>query len=110
MYPPGSTFKLIDALIAQKDGVLFPNTVYPCARGYPPMGGKPKCHPHPTANLEMSIQYSCNSYYSYVFKSIVENYKLWGNFRNAYNHWREAVMSFGIGRKLNYDIPYEKPG
>ena len=111
MYPPGSTFKLIDALIGQKDGVLFPNTRYPCARGYPPMGGKPKCHPHPSpADLEMSIQYSCNSYYSYVFKSIVENYKLWGNFENAYQHWREAVMSFGIGKKLNYDIPFEKPG
>lgn len=110
MYPPGSTFKLIDALIGQKDSVLFAHTVYPCIGGYPPMGGKPKCHPHPTANLEMSIQYSCNSYYSYVFKSIVENYRKWGNFRNAYNHWREAVMSFGIGKKLNYDIPYEKPG
>ncbi len=110
MYPPGSTFKLIDALIGQKDGVLFPNTVYPCVGGYPPMGGKPKCHPHPMPNLEMSIQYSCNSYYSYVFKSIVENYKKWGSFINAYQHWREAVMSFGIGKKLHYDIPYEKLG
>ncbi|MES2516360.1 MAG: penicillin-binding transpeptidase domain-containing protein, partial [Bacteroidota bacterium] len=36
MYPPGSTFKLIDALIAQKDGLIDRSTVFPCHGGYPP--------------------------------------------------------------------------
>lgn len=109
MYPPGSIFKLIDALIGQKDGVLKTSTVYPCHGGYPPMGGKPKCHHHPAADLTMSIQYSCNSYYSYVFRSIVDQ-PAYHHFKDGYNHWREAVMSFGPGTKLGYDIPYEKPG
>ena len=44
MYPPGSIFKSMQALIAQQEGVLFPETTYPCYRGYPVMGGKPGCH------------------------------------------------------------------
>jgi len=109
MYPPGSIFKLIDALIGQNDGVLNVGTVYPCAHGYPPMGGKPACHGHPAANLTSSIQYSCNSYYSYVFRSIVDQ-KAFPKFKDGYQHWRDAVMSFGVGKKLEYDIPFEKPG
>lgn len=109
MYPPGSIFKLIDALIGQNDGVLNTSTVYPCAHGYPPMGGKPACHGHPAANLISSIQYSCNSYYSYVFRSIVDQ-KAYPKFKDGYQHWRDAVMSFGVGKKLEYDIPFEKPG
>ncbi|MFL5752097.1 MAG: peptidoglycan D,D-transpeptidase FtsI family protein [Bacteroidia bacterium] len=109
MYPPGSIFKLIDALVGQNDGVLGVHTVYPCAHGYPPMGGKPACHGHPAADLTASIQFSCNSYYSYVFRSIVDQ-KSYPKFKDGYEHWRESVMSFGVGKKLGYDIPYEKPG
>lgn len=72
MYPPGSTFKLIDALIAQQDGLISRSTVFPCHGGYPPMGGHPKCHPHPSTDLPGSIATSCNSYYSYVFREIVD--------------------------------------
>ncbi|HEY1039358.1 MAG TPA: penicillin-binding transpeptidase domain-containing protein, partial [Bacteroidia bacterium] len=108
-YPPGSIFKLIDALIGQKDGVLQVSTVYPCAGGYPPMGGKPKCHRHPAANLTSSIQYSCNSYYSYVFRSIVDQ-KAYPKFKDGYQHWRDAVMTFGVGKRLESDIPFERSG
>jgi penicillin-binding protein 2 len=109
MYPPGSIFKLINALVGQNDGLLNSHTKYPCNSGYPPMGGKPKCHPHPTADLSASIEFSCNSYYSYVFRSIVDQ-KAFSKFQDGYNHWRDNVMSFGVGKKLHYDIPFEKPG
>ncbi|MBI2269317.1 MAG: penicillin-binding protein 2 [Bacteroidetes bacterium] len=109
-YPPGSTFKLIDALIAQQEGVLNPETRYPCARGYPPLGGKPKCHPHssPLALYE-SISHSCNSYYSYVFKSIVDNDK-YHSTTEGFEAWRNYALSFGVGRKLNTDLPNELRG
>jgi penicillin-binding protein 2 len=109
MYPPGSVFKLIDALIGQHEKVLFRNTSYPCAMGYPPMGGKPKCHRHPPVDLPGSIAHSCNSYYSYVFRSIVDQRKF-NTFKEGYNHWRNMVMSFGPGRSLGTDLPYDKPG
>ncbi len=109
MYPPGSTFKLIDALIAQNDGVIDRSTVFPCHGGYPPMGGHPKCHPHASTDLPGSIATSCNSYYSYVFTRIVDQ-KKYPNFVDGYNHWRDNVRSFGPGTKLGTDLPYDKPG
>jgi penicillin-binding protein 2 len=108
-YPPGSIFKLIDALVGLKEGVLHPSTVYPCARGYPPMGGKPKCHPHAAGDLYMAIQASCNSYFSYVFRSIVDESK-YKKFEDGYTNWRNNVMSFGVGQKLGSDLPYELGG
>jgi len=110
MYPPGSIFKLIDALIAQNDGLISRSTVYPCIGGYPPMGGKPKCHPHGGGkDLVGSVAVSCNSYYSYVFREIVDQRK-YPNFIDGYNHWRNMVMTFGPGTRLGTDLPYDKPG
>lgn len=109
MYPPGSTFKLIDALIGQNEGVIDESTVFPCHRGYPPMGGHPKCHSHPAMNLPGSISTSCNSYYSYTFCRIVDQ-KKYPRFEDGYNHWRDAVRTFGPGTKLGTDLPYDKPG
>ena len=109
-YPPGSTFKLIDALIGMNDKVLSPETRYPCAGGYPPLGGKPKCHRHPSPlDLYESISHSCNSYYSYVFKSIIEN-KKFRSTEEGFESWRNYALSFGVGRKLNTDLPNELKG
>jgi len=109
MYPPGSIFKLIDALIAQDDGLIKRSTSYPCARGYPPMGGKPKCHSHAGVDLVGSVAQSCNSYYSYVFREIVDQ-KKYPHFIDGYNHWRDKVMTFGPGTRLGSDLPFDKPG
>ena len=109
MYPPGSTFKLIDALIAQQDNLINVSTSYPCNGGYPPMGGHPKCHRHGGVNLPGAIATSCNSYFSYVFAAIT-NQKKYGKFEDGYNHWRDAVRSFGPNTKLGADLPFDKPG
>lgn len=109
MYPPGSTFKIIDALIAQHDNLIDRSTTFPCHGGYPPMGNKPKCHKHGTVNLPGSIATSCNSYYSYVFTKIVDQ-KRFPKFVEGYNYWREMVKTFGPNRNLGTDLPYDKPG
>lgn len=109
MYPPGSTFKLIDALVGQDEGVINRSTVYPCAGGYPPMGGKPKCHPHRPVDLIGSVAVSCNSYYSYVFRDITSQ-KKFPKYIDGYNHWRDVVKTFGPGTRLGTDLPYDKPG
>ena len=46
MYPPGSTFKLIDAPVGQQEGVLTPETRYGCSRVSAGNGKIVKCHPH----------------------------------------------------------------
>ncbi|MBI3510573.1 MAG: penicillin-binding protein 2 [Bacteroidetes bacterium] len=110
MYPPGSTFKLMNSLIAQQEGVLTADTRYPCAGGYPPLGGHPKCEHHPSPlDLTGAIQYSCNSYFSYVFHSIVANRK-YKHDRDGFDAWRNYVLSFGVGKKMGTDLPFELKG
>ncbi len=110
-YPPGSTFKLINGLIGEQEQVTFRETRYPCARGYPVMGGKPKCHPHPSPmDLPGAVSTSCNSYFCYVFRSIIDNRKKYANVVEGYNAWRNYVLSFGIGKKIHTDLPQELPG
>jgi penicillin-binding protein 2 len=109
MYPPGSTFKLIDALIGQDEGVATRNTTRYCPGGYPPMGGKPKCHGRHTVDLVSAIAVSCNSYFSYLFYDITSQ-KKFPKFVDGYNNWRNKVMTFGPGTHLGTDLPYDKPG
>src|ERR1051326_225944 len=88
-YPPGSTFKIVESLIGQQEGILYPSTLHPCAGGYPPMGGKPGCHHHASPlNLTQAIQFSCNSYFSYVFHDIIENRRKYSNTYEAFQAWR----------------------
>jgi penicillin-binding protein 2 len=109
-YPPGSTFKLIMALIGLHEGVLSSDTRYPCAGGYPPLGGRPKCHSHPSPlNLNGAIGSSCNSYFSYVFKSVIDN-KKYSDTYIAYSNWRDIVVSFKMGTKTGSDIANELNG
>ncbi|MFL5765199.1 MAG: penicillin-binding protein 2 [Bacteroidia bacterium] len=109
-YPPGSTFKLIMALIGLNEGVLTPQTRYPCARGYPPLGGHPKCHAHPSPlDLEGAIGASCNSYFSYVFKSVIEDKKYHDTYK-AYQNWRDIAVSFCLGTRTGSDLANELRG
>ncbi len=110
-YPPGSTFKLLNGLIGEQEQVTFRETRYPCNRGYPVMGGKPKCHPHPSSmDLPGAVSTSCNSYFCYVFRSIIDNRKKYPNVVVGYNAWRDYVLSFGVGVKIHTDLPQELPG
>lgn len=109
-YPPGSTFKLVMALIGLNEGVLSPNTHYPCKKGYPPLGGRPKCHDHESPlNLYEAISHSCNSYFSFVFKSVLEDEKYNGTYE-SYANWRNTVLSFRMGQKTGSDIVDERNG
>jgi penicillin-binding protein 2 len=109
-YPPGSTFKLIMALIGQHEGVLNVNTRYPCSKGYAPLGGHPKCHAHASPlDLTGAIGHSCNSYFSYVFKSVIENRKYHNTYK-AFTAWRELALSFCIGKKTDSDLANELRG
>jgi penicillin-binding protein 2 len=109
-YPPGSTFKLINALIGLKEGVINESTTYSCAMGTVIAGMIKKCHSHASPlDLIRSIQNSCNTYYFNVFRKILENPDF-SNTEDAYGQWRSYVMSFGFGKTLNTDFPNELSG
>jgi penicillin-binding protein 2 len=111
LYPPGSTFKLIDALIGQQEGVLTPETRYGCPGGFPIGDGKTvDCHSHASPlKLREAVQYSCNTYFCRVFKSIMEQRK-YRDTREAYSSWRKHALSLGLGKKLGIDLPNELNG
>ena len=110
-YPPGSVFKLVNGLICLQEGVLRPEYMYPCSRGYHfGAGHKLGCHGHKSPlNMEESIMMSCNAYYCYVLKNILDNRK-YDNVAEAMDAWHEYVTSFGFGRKLGSDFPNELAG
>lgn len=110
MYPPGSTFKLLNALIALQESTLTVETSYPCAMGYIRNGGKPACHAHPSPlNLIGAIQHSCNAYFASVYTDLLHHPK-YPRIDIAYEIWRDYMLYFGVGRRLGVDIPSEKPG
>lgn len=109
-YPPGSIFKPIMALIGQQDGFLTPNSRYPCGGGYRMGSRTVKCtHVHPPLNLEESIQFSCNAYYCHAFRDMIDQPR-GKSVQDAYQHWRNRIEAFGIGVKLDVDIPNELKG
>ena len=109
-YPPGSVFKLVNGLIGLQEGVITPSTRYNCNLGYHYGDRKLGCHAHPSPlDFTQSIMMSCNAYYCYVFRAILENRK-YGSVSQAFDNWRKMVMSFGFGRKLGSDFPAELGG
>ena len=109
-YPPGSVFKLVNGLIGLQEGVLTPASRYPCSMGYHFGKNKLGCHAHRSPlDLEESIMMSCNAYYCYVFRNILESGRN-GNIAESMDKWNEYVKSFGFGRKLGSDFPAELPG
>lgn len=109
-YPPGSIFKPIQALIGQELGLLKPTTRYPCGGGYKMGSHTVKCtHVHTALNLEESIQFSCNPYYCWAFKTMVDHNGTLKPFE-GYEIWRTFMNRFTVGTRTGIDIPNEVKG
>ena len=107
-YPPGSSFKLLNSLIALQEGVITPEFGAPCNTSV--VG----CHSHASAaNLADAIKHSCNPYYYAVTRRIIQQGKKRSNFADAeigLELWAKYMRSFGLGQKLQSDITGLRPG
>jgi penicillin-binding protein 2 len=110
MYPPGSTFKTINALIGLQEGVIIPETRIGCSRGFHLGGLTVGCHAHGgPLDVTGSIQNSCNAYYSVVIRKIFDNPK-YKNAKEGLDIWKNYCVNFGLGYKLGIDFFNENRG
>ena len=112
-YAPGSPFKLVEGLIGLQENVITPNTGFYCHHGYR-YGNKATnfmgCHCGITGraiNLRLGIAKSCNSYFSNVYKLLLEKYD---TSQESLTHWAKHLRSFGLGDFLGYDLPIGTKG
>lgn len=110
-YPPGSTFKPTQGLIFLQEGVITPETMYTCAHGYTFRGGKPACHGHPSPlNLIAAVATSCNSYFCWGLHDMIDSRRRYPSVQEAFDIWKDHLVSMGYGYKLGIDLPGEKRG
>ena len=110
-YPPGSTFKPTQGLIFLQEGIITPETHYACYGGYPPLGGRPRCHGHasPTA-VQYAITTSCNSFFCYGLNHMLGNRTRYASVTDAFDVWRDHMVNMGFGYPLGVDLPSEGRG
>jgi len=101
-YPPGSIFKLLQALICLQENKITPNTGFPCNKSV--VG----CHDHPyPSSVSKAVQFSCNPYFYAAVRRVIQPNKKKNVFADAeigLNNWHKYMMGFGLGNKLGVDI------
>jgi penicillin-binding protein 2 len=109
-YPPGSTFKTSQALTYLQEGIITPETSFPCSMGFRFKGLHVGCHAHssPTA-LIPSLATSCNSYFCWGLYRMIGSEKF-GSSQEAFTRWKDHMVSMGFGYRLGIDLPGEARG
>jgi len=97
--PPGSTFKILEAIAGLELGVIDKDTTFFCAGGGVFYGRYFKCDGvHGRLNVIQAIEYSCNVFfYNLIYKI-------------GMKRWKEYANLFGFGRKTGIDLGKEAKG
>ncbi len=112
-YSPGSTFKMVNALVALQEGVIDTNTKIRCYGGYKYGAAADNfmhchCGSHGSAlKLEQAIFKSCNSYFADSYKKVIEKYPTTAE---GMDNWSHTIKKFGLGNYLGYDLPVGQKG
>ena len=107
-YPPGSPFKVINALIGLQEGVITPQSVFSCGGGYRYGGHIMRCHCGRGANdLLHGIALSCNAYFANTYKRAID---MKTTSAIGMDKWNAHVRSFGLGGFLGSDLPTGRAG
>ncbi len=107
-YPPGSPFKVVNALIGLQEGVITPQSVFSCGGGYRYGGHIMRCHCGRGSNdLLYGIALSCNAYFANTYKRAID---MKTSSEVGMEKWTAHVKSFGLGNFLGSDLPTGTPG
>ncbi len=101
LYPPGSTFKLLAAAVAQAYNLIGQEDTLSCAGRYFFGDRYFRCNVlagHGAVNMEQAIAQSCNIYFYQLIQRI------------GFDRWREIVLLFGFGEPTGIEVPQESAG
>ena len=111
LYPPGSTFKLTQALLGLQEGSINPEISFPCSHGFNYKGLHVGCHGHASPiPLVPAIGTSCNSYFCWNLYRMLSNRAKYGSVQAAMTRWKDHLVAMGFGYKLGVDLPGERRG
>lgn len=108
MYPPGSMFKTLQALIALQEKQIGPYEKIMCEGNLIGDLADPGYY-----DVIKGITYSSNNYFYKVFRRVIltdEHADMFVDSRVGLANWNDYVDKFGLGRKLGVDIPGERGG
>jgi len=108
-YPPGSPFKVMNALIGLQEHAVTTEDRFGCRMGYY-LGSYrlTGCHAHGSPlSMNDGIAQSCNAYFVNVYRRIIDKYK---DPAEGMNVWSKHVKSFGLGNFLGYDLKIGNKG
>jgi penicillin-binding protein 2 len=108
-YPPGSTFKTLQALVALHEGVITSKTTFSCSGAFYGCGKPMGCLDPGTFNLTTGIAHSCNTYFANVMQRVINN-PIFPNIDSSLSNWASYMRGFGLGHRLGVDIPSEYNG
>ncbi len=110
MYPPGSPFKTLNALVALQEEVITPQTTYTCHHGYVygRSGRKMGCHcGSGRRNVINGVAKSCNAYFANAYRQVISKYD---SPREGMNVWSNHIKSFGLGDYFRNDLSTGRKG
>ncbi|NQW27577.1 MAG: peptidoglycan glycosyltransferase [Flammeovirgaceae bacterium] len=108
MYPPGSMFKTIQALIALQDHKIEAKEIIKVDGSL--IGDHAPPGPY---DVERAITKSSNNYFFKVFRRVIQqgiDANPYIDTRIGFENWRIHVLQFGFGQNLGVDLPNEKSG
>jgi len=99
IYPPGSTYKMLAALIGLEENIITKHTRINCKGGYQFGNRFFKCHgSHGITNVVSAIEHSCNTFF---YKLILDI---------GLDRWAKYLRMFGFGSNTNFDLANDAKG
>ena len=99
-FPPGSTFKILMAIVGLQEGLITPDTRVHCSGGKFFYTRTFQCHRvHGTVDLRRAIEQSCNVYFYTIGQML-------GNRIDTIHKWASKL---GLVGRTGIDLPNETP-
>lgn len=106
VYPPGSTFKPTQGLILLEENIITTGTMFPCAHGFISGGLRVGCHGHGSPlPLKPALQTSCNAYFCWGFKAMIDKRSKYGSSANAFEIWKTTSSQWATATNSALTCP-----